>query len=68
MTRFRMFLSFISMLRPGASFFKARPLLITMGMVILSERSELRILHPGWFYGTKDLSWLLGTRTGILLF
>jgi hypothetical protein len=21
-----------------------------------SERSELRILHPGWFYGTKDLS------------
>jgi hypothetical protein len=21
-----------------------------------SERSELRILHPGWLYGTKDLS------------
>jgi hypothetical protein len=25
-------------------------------MRILSERSELRILHPGWLYGTKDLS------------
>ena len=21
-----------------------------------SERSELRFLHPGWLYGTKDLS------------
>jgi hypothetical protein len=35
-----------------------------MRMSILSERSELRILHPGWLYGTihhsdsvgKDLS------------
>jgi tetratricopeptide (TPR) repeat protein len=25
-------------------------------MFILSERRELRILHPGWFCGTKDLS------------
>jgi hypothetical protein len=27
-----------------------------MRMRILSERSELRILHPRWLYGTKDLS------------
>jgi hypothetical protein len=27
-----------------------------MRMGVLSERSELRILHPEWFYGTKDLS------------
>jgi hypothetical protein len=25
-----------------------------MRMRILIERSELRILHPGWLYGTKD--------------
>ena len=27
-----------------------------MRMRILSERIELRILHPEWLYGTKDLS------------
>ena len=25
-------------------------------MRVLSERTELRLLHPGWFCGTKDLS------------
>src|SRR5260370_41661444 len=29
---------------------------IRRGIRVLSERSELRFLHPEWFYGTKELS------------